>query len=88
MREYTPLQTEDLYELVSRRYRRSALILTTNRAPQDLYPLFPNPVLAGGLLDRLLNSAYLITMQGRSYRSQQRPEQRGKEGETTPSVQQ
>src|SRR5215218_5494825 len=73
MREYTVPQTEDLYDLVSRRYRRGALILTTNRAPQDLYALFPNPVLAEGLLDRLLNSAHIITMLGRSYRPRQRP---------------
>ena len=82
MREYTGPQTEDLYELVSRRYRRGALILTTNREPKDLYPLFPNPVLAEGLLDRLLNSAYTVTMLGRSYRPRQRPGGLGKEGET------
>ncbi|MDP9352395.1 MAG: IS21-like element helper ATPase IstB, partial [Chloroflexota bacterium] len=58
MGEYTPSQTEDLYELVGRRYRRGSLILTTNREPKDLYPLFPNPVLAEGLLDRLINSAH------------------------------
>jgi DNA replication protein DnaC len=75
MREYTVMQTEDLYELISRRYRRGSLVLTTNREPKDLYALFPNPVLAEGLLDRLLNSAYVITMLGRSYRPQQRPDQ-------------
>lgn len=73
MREYTILQTDDLYELVSRRYRRGSLLVTTNRAPKDLYPLFPNPVLAEGLLDRLLNSAYVLTLLGRSYRQRQRP---------------
>jgi DNA replication protein DnaC len=73
MREYTVLQTDDLYEWVSRRYRRGSLIVTTNRAPKDLYPLFPNPVLAEGLLERLLNSAYILTLLGRSYRQQQRP---------------
>jgi DNA replication protein DnaC len=73
MREYTAQQAEDLYELVNRRYRRGSLILTTNREPEDLYSLFPNPVLAEGLLDRLLNSAHIITMLGRSYRPRQRP---------------
>lgn len=72
MRDYTAPQAEDLYELVSRRYRQGALVLTTNRGPRDLYPLFPNPVLAEGLLDRLLNSAYIVTMLGRSYRPRQR----------------
>lgn len=73
MREYTLVQTEDLYELVSRRYRRGSLILTTNRDTKDLYELFPNPVLAEGLLDRLLNSAYVIRMLGQSYRPKLRP---------------
>lgn len=73
MREYTLVQAEDLYELVSRRYQRNSLILTTNREPKDLYPLFPNPVIAEGLLDRLVNSAFVIAMTGRSYRPRQRP---------------
>jgi len=73
LREYSLSQTEDIYELVSRRYRRGSLIVTMNREPKDLYPLFPNPVLAEGLLDRLLNSAYIVTMLGRSYRPRQRP---------------
>jgi len=75
LREYSLTQAEDFYELVSRRYRRGSLLLTTNRAPADLYALFPNPVLAEGLLDRLVNSAHVVTMLGRSYRSQQRPAQ-------------
>jgi IstB-like ATP binding protein len=72
MREYTLTQAEDLYELVKGRYRRGSLILTSNREPKDLYELFPTPVSAEGLLDRLLNSAYVITMLGGSYRPQQR----------------
>jgi DNA replication protein DnaC len=77
LRDYSAPQAEDLYEVVSRRYRRGSLLLTTNRAPKDLYPLFPNPVVAEGLLDRLLNSAYIVTMLGRSYRPQQRPREHG-----------
>ncbi|MGI8550036.1 MAG: IS21-like element helper ATPase IstB [Dehalococcoidia bacterium] len=73
MREYIVVQAEDLYEVVSRRYRRGSLILTTNRDPGELYPLFPSPVLAEGLLDRLINSAVTVTMLGRSYRPRQRP---------------
>jgi DNA replication protein DnaC len=86
LREYTAAQAEDLYEIVSRRHRRGALILTTNRAPADLYALFPNPVLAEGLLDRLLNSAYIVTMLGRSYRPRQRPGGTGKEVPQPPTA--
>lgn len=73
MREYTTAQAEDLYELVSRRYRKGELVATTNRDPKELYPMFPNPIIAEGLLDRLLNSAYLVPMLGKSYRPRQRP---------------
>lgn len=73
LRAYTEPQAEDLYEVVSRRYRRGALMVTMNRAPTDLYGLFPNAVVAEGLLDRLLNSAYTLTLSGRSYRARQRP---------------
>ena len=52
---------------------RCRFILTSNREPKDLYELFPTPVMAEGRLDRLLNSAYAITMLGRSYRPRQRP---------------
>ena len=57
---------------MSRRYRRGSLVLTTNGEPKDLYALFPDPVLAEGLLDRLLNSAHIITTLGRSYRPKHR----------------
>jgi DNA replication protein DnaC len=83
VRNDSALHAEDLYEVVSRRYRRGSLLLTTNRAPKDRSPLFPNPVVAEGLLDRLLNSAYIVTMLGRSYRPQQRPREHGVHASTS-----
>jgi DNA replication protein DnaC len=74
MRDFTPQQSEDLYELIGERVRLGSTITTSNRGPQDWYPLFPNPVLAEGILDRLLNSAHQIVLAGRSYRPQQRPD--------------
>ena len=49
------------------------LILTSNRAPQDWYPLFPNPVVAESLLDRLINNSHQLFMNGASYRPNKRP---------------
>ncbi|MFC7831004.1 ATP-binding protein [Streptomyces sp. NPDC057375] len=60
------------YELVSERQGRS-LIITSNRAPSDWYPLFPNPVVAESLLDRLINSSHQVIMNGPSYRPNKRP---------------
>ncbi|WP_405918289.1 ATP-binding protein [Streptomyces sp. NBC_00728] len=48
MRQLGAAQADDLYELVSERQSRS-LIITSNRAPSDWYPLFPNPVVAESL---------------------------------------
>ena len=49
------------------------LILTSNRAPTDWYPLFPNPVVAESLLDRLINTSHQVFMNGPSYRPRKRP---------------
>jgi DNA replication protein DnaC len=74
MRDFSSQQSEDLYELVGERVRTGSTITTANRSPNDWYPLFPNPVLAEGILDRLLNSAHQIVMSGRSFRPQLRPD--------------
>jgi DNA replication protein DnaC len=75
MRELTPAQADDLYELITERAGRS-LVLTSNRAPQDWYPLFPNPVVAESLLDRVINNSHQVFMNGPSYRPRKRPGQR------------
>jgi DNA replication protein DnaC len=79
MRELTPAQADDLYELISERAGKS-LILTSNRAPQDWYPLFPNPVVAESLLDRVINNSHHVFMNGPSWRPNKRP---GRVGTTT-----
>ena len=74
MREHTPAQADDLYELVSARASVGrSLIITANRAPVDWYPLFPNPVVAESLLDRLINTSHQVFMNGPSYRPNKRP---------------
>ena len=76
MREYTAPQADDLYELVSARAACGrSLVLTSNRSPVDWYPLFPNPVVAESLLDRLINTSHQVFMNGPSYRPNKRPGQ-------------
>ena len=75
MREYTAVQADDLYELISERAQNGrSLIATSNRSPADWYPLFPNPVVAESLLDRLINTSHQVFMNGPSYRPNKRPE--------------
>jgi DNA replication protein DnaC len=74
IREYTAPQADDLYELISERAQAGrSLITTSNRNPPDWYPLFPNPVVAESLLDRLINTSHQVFMNGPSYRPNKRP---------------
>lgn len=74
MRDFTLAQADDLYELIGERAAaRRPVIFTANRAATDWYRLFPNPVVAESILDRIVNSAHHLHMDGRSYRPNKRP---------------
>ncbi|MEV5955404.1 ATP-binding protein [Streptomyces sp. NPDC051987] len=49
------------------------MIITSNRAPGGWYPLFPNPVVAESLRDRLIDASHQVIMNGPSYRPHRRP---------------
>jgi hypothetical protein len=46
--------------------------------PDDWYSLFPNPVVSESILDRLVNSAHHVHMDGKSYRPTKRPGAKGR----------
>ena len=72
MRDFTVSQADDLYELVTERTTRST-IFTANRTATDWYSLFPNPVVAESILDRLINTSHHLLCDGPSYRPRRRP---------------
>jgi DNA replication protein DnaC len=72
MRDFTVAQADDLYELVTERATKST-IFTANRQASDWYSLFPNPVVAESILDRIVNTAHHVHMDGKSYRPNKRP---------------
>ncbi len=57
-----------LFQIVSRRYERKSLVLTTNLAFSDWPTIFPNAGSAVALIDRLIHHAEIITIEGESYR--------------------
>jgi len=59
---------ERLYALVDGRFRSRSLILTSNRAMADWPGLFPDPVMANAILDRLAHTSHQIVIKGQSYR--------------------
>ena len=62
-------EAEALYVLAEARLGTASTILTSNRPPEDWYATFPDPVVGGAILDRMVSAAIkIITTKGRSYR--------------------
>lgn len=72
IRDFTLSQADDLYELITERGAKPT-IFTANRQASDWYTLFPNPVVAESILDRIVNAAHHVHMDGKSYRPNKRP---------------
>lgn len=56
------------FQLVSRRYEKGALILTSNRSFSQWNEIFGDPVIATAILDRILHHSTVINIKGNSYR--------------------
>jgi DNA replication protein DnaC len=56
------------FQLVSRRYERGSLLVTSNRAVSEWGTVFGDAVVATAILDRLLHHSHVITIRGDSYR--------------------
>ena len=58
-----------LFQIISTRYERGSIIITTNRAFKDWAQIFNNDsTLTSALLDRLLHHAEAVVIEGKSYR--------------------
>ena len=69
-----PLKTpedEDIHEVISRRYERGSIIITSNLSLLEWQQAFPNKLLGAATLDRLQHRSQTIILDGMSYRSQQ-----------------
>lgn len=56
------------FQLVSRRYGRASMLLTSNRAVSEWGEVFGDAVVATAILDRLLHHSHVLTIRGESYR--------------------
>jgi len=63
---------QDLYDIISERYERDSLIVTSNRAFEEWADVFANDLLASAALDRLTHHAHTLIIRGESYRQRQR----------------
>ncbi len=68
---YLPLSRQEaslFFRLVTRRYEKASLILTSNKSFVDWGEVFGDQVLATAILDRLLHHATTLNIKGESYR--------------------
>ncbi|MFL9823975.1 IS21-like element helper ATPase IstB [Rhodoplanes sp. SY1] len=56
------------FQLVSRRYERGAMLVTSNRPVGEWGTVFGDPVVATAILDRLLHHSHVVTIRGDSWR--------------------
>jgi DNA replication protein DnaC len=68
---YLPFETNAahlFFQLISRRYERGSVLITSNRSVGEWGAVFGDPVVATAILDRLLHHSQVITIRGDSYR--------------------
>jgi DNA replication protein DnaC len=70
-RTYSQRETEILYSLCDERLSVGSIVVTSNRPPEDWFAVFPDPVVGGAVMDRLVSGAIkLIVTSGRSFRKE------------------
>jgi DNA replication protein DnaC len=70
-RPYSQFETELLYTLSDERLQQGSIVITSNRPPEDWFSVFPDQIVGGAIMDRLVSgAAKLIVTSGRSYRKE------------------
>jgi len=72
---YLPLERQAanlLFALVSRRYERGSIIITSNRGFEAWGEIFGDDVVAAAMIDRLVHHVTMVTLKGKSYRLRER----------------
>lgn len=77
---YLPLDkagADLLFQIISQRYERGSIIVTTNKAYKSWPTIFNNDAgITSAILDRLLHHAHTVVIEGKSYRMKdRRPEE-------------
>ncbi len=60
------------FQLITRRYERGSMIVTTNQMVSQWGQVFGDDMIAAAILDRLLHHSHTLVIQGESYRLKQK----------------
>lgn len=60
---------DDFFEIISRRYEKGSIIITTNKSFENWGDIFQDNTLAEAILDRIVHYSTIIKITGHSYRA-------------------
>jgi len=66
--ELSKKTTSLFFQIITKRYEKGSIIVTSNKAPEQWGEIFQDDVIAAAILDRLLHHSYPFFIQGKSYR--------------------
>ena len=76
---------ELVFEIISQRYERGSVVLTSNLPFEEWTSVFESERLTGALLDRLTHRVHILPIEGQSYRLAQSRKQSKRKGEKRPN---
>lgn len=60
---------DDFFEIISKRYEKGSVIITTNKAFEQWGDIFADHILASAIIDRVVHYSTIIKINGQSYRA-------------------
>ena len=60
---------DDFFEVISKRYDKGSVIITTNKPFEQWSDIFADNILAGAILDRIVHHSTTFKINGPSYRA-------------------
>lgn len=65
---------DQFYEIISQRYEKGSLIITSNKTFDEWGNIFWDSILASAILDRIVHHCHLVLIKGESYRMREQKE--------------
>ena len=60
---------DDFFEVISKRYEKGSVIITTNKTFEAWNDIFADAILASAIIDRIVHHSLVVKISGKSYRS-------------------
>lgn len=71
---------DDFFEIISKRYEKGSVIITTNKAFEQWTDIFADNILASAITDRIVHYSTILKINGPSYRAKNLKKEGGAKG--------